>query len=34
VQRVRVVGSKAKENITKIIIKKIKRFSNSNKRSR
>jgi hypothetical protein len=33
VQKVRVVGSKAREGITKVIIRKVKRFSNNNKRS-
>jgi hypothetical protein len=31
-QKVRVVGSRARENITKIIIKKVKRFNNNDKR--
>jgi hypothetical protein len=31
-QRVKVVGSKAKEGITKVIVKKVKRFSNNSKR--
>jgi hypothetical protein len=30
-QKVRVIGSKAKENITKIIVKEVKKFSNNNK---
>jgi hypothetical protein len=33
VQRVKVVGSRAREDITKVIIKKVKRFNNNNKRS-
>jgi hypothetical protein len=33
VQRVKVIGSKAREGITEVIVKKVKRFSNNNKRS-
>jgi hypothetical protein len=33
VQRVRVVGSKARESITEVVVKKVKRFNNSDKRS-
>jgi hypothetical protein len=32
VQRVRVVGSRAREGITEVVIKKVKRFSNNNKK--
>jgi hypothetical protein len=34
VQKVKVVSSRAREGMTKVIIKKVKRFSNSNKRLR
>jgi hypothetical protein len=33
VQRVKVMNNKAREGITKVIVKKVKRFSNNNKRS-
>jgi hypothetical protein len=34
VQKVRVISSRAREDITEVIIKKVRRFSNSNKRLR
>jgi hypothetical protein len=32
VQKVKVVGSRVREGITEVIIKKVKRFSNSDRR--
>jgi hypothetical protein len=32
VQRVRVVGSRAREGITEVIVKEVKRFSSNNRR--
>jgi hypothetical protein len=32
VQRVRVVGSRAREGIIKVVVKEIRRFSNNNKK--
>jgi hypothetical protein len=34
VQKVKVVGNRAKEGITEIIVKEVRRFSNSNKKLR
>jgi hypothetical protein len=32
VQKVKVIGSRVREDITKIIVKKVRRFSDNNKR--
>jgi hypothetical protein len=33
VQKVKVIDNRAKEGITEIVVRKVRRFSNSNKRS-